>query len=70
MEALSFFKQDLFENFIFAKVDYQKFDKHVQEMVDDIIKNNNLPPTVPLSELFFTNEHVSIVIYYIFIINE
>lgn len=70
METLSFFKQDLFKNFLFARVDYQQFEKHVQELVDDIVKNNNLQPVVPLSELLFTNDHVSIVTYYIFEINE
>lgn len=52
--------KDVWDNFIFGRVNYQKFDSHIQDMVDDIIKNNNLKPIIPLSELCFGNDTVSI----------
>ncbi|VVC41300.1 DNA polymerase alpha/epsilon, subunit B [Cinara cedri] len=57
IEEIFLYKQDLFKKFVFGRVDYQKFENHVQTLVDDIVKNNNLQPAVPLSELFCTNDN-------------
>lgn len=49
-------KQELWDNFIFGQVNFQKFENHVAELVDDIVKNNNLKPVTSLSELLVGND--------------
>jgi hypothetical protein len=60
VESMCLLKQDLWKNFIFGQTNYQKYDSHIQEIVADIVKNNNLKPITPLSELCSGNDDVSI----------
>lgn len=53
-------KQELWKNFIFGQINYQKYDCHIQELVTDIVEKNNLKPITPLSELVCGNDDVSI----------
>ncbi|XP_026817937.1 DNA polymerase alpha subunit B [Rhopalosiphum maidis] len=55
VEKLGLTKQDLWENFVFGHVNYQKFDEHVQELVNDIVQKNDLKPVTSLSELYCGN---------------
>jgi len=60
VETVYRFNQELWNNFIFGQVNYQKFDSHIQELVNSIIKNNKLKPITQLSELCFSQGNVSI----------
>lgn len=60
MESLCFLKQELWKNFTFGQTNYQKYNSHIKELVADIVKNNNLKPITPMSELCSGNDDVSI----------
>uniref|UniRef100_A0A2S2QQJ4 DNA polymerase alpha subunit B n=1 Tax=Sipha flava TaxID=143950 RepID=A0A2S2QQJ4_9HEMI len=62
VESMCLLKQDLWKNFIFGQTNYQKYDSHIQEIVADIVKNNNLKPITPLSELCSGNDDTEITI--------
>jgi len=55
VETVCLMKQDLWDNFIFGHVNYQKFDDHVQELVNDIVQKNDLKPVTSLSGLYCGN---------------
>lgn len=59
IKTICILKQELWNNFIFGQVNYQQFENHIQELVDAIIKNNNLKSIESLSELHFGNNIVS-----------
>lgn len=53
-------KQNLWDNFVFGEVNFDKLDNHIQELANDIIKKNNLSPITMLSDLRFGNDNVGI----------
>ncbi|KAL4135781.1 hypothetical protein QTP88_007369 [Uroleucon formosanum] len=55
VETACLMKHDLWDNFIFGHVNYQKFDEHVQELVNDIVQKNDLKPVTSLSGLYCGN---------------
>lgn len=59
METVCLLNQKLWDNFIFGQVNYQKLDHHIQNLVEDIIKKNNLNTIMSLSDLCFGNDNVS-----------
>lgn len=61
MEKLSLTKQELWDNFVFGQVNYQKFNDHVQELVNDIVQKNDLKLVTSLSGLYCGN---NVSIYY------
>lgn len=61
METVCLLNQTLWDNFIFGQVNYQKLDHHIQDLVEDIIKKNNLNNIMSLSDLCFGNDTVSII---------
>lgn len=58
--TLCFTRQELWDTFIFGRISHQKFDNHVQDIVDNIVEKNNLKPVTLLSEILFVNDSVSI----------
>lgn len=60
VETVCFSKQDLWENLVYGHVSYKKLDDHIEDLVNDIVKNNNLKYVTPLSELYSASDSVSI----------
>ncbi|CAH1732885.1 unnamed protein product [Aphis gossypii] len=55
VEKLSLTKQELWDNYVFGQVNYQKFNDHVQELVNDIVQKNDLKLVTSLSGLYCGN---------------
>lgn len=55
VEKLCLTKQELWDNYVFGQVNYQKYNDHVQELVNDIVQKNDLKLVTSLSGLYYGN---------------
>lgn len=66
MEKLCLSKQELWDNYVFGQVNYQKFNDHVEELVNDIVQKNDLKLVTSLSGLYCGNNvSTYILLYYL-----
>lgn len=60
MDKICLLEQEQWNNFIFGQVNHQKFEDHVEDVVDFIVKSNNLQFVKRLSDLYYDSDNVSI----------